>query len=455
MSTTAAAPFDWAGVVDYAKRSYAEPPKTQYELPGVNVENHCGVPVACVPLWHAVVTATLKLPKGDKKALQNAQSRLSAALTELEAIYPLNPGGILTQVAYGLSYFKDFIPAKVTDKLMPRAIENGKPGAWALIDSIRFPKDPADLVLEQNDISFHFKCDYAEHINEVIGALFQPGARTLNGIPVQKVYVGDLFNVTSIRRGFAGHGMPRAMATQLGIPGADKIPAGSMLFMGFTSSHVHGLAQGTLPSFETLPGYTDQTPDSYFAGGTAMHLSHIGIDLAGWYGLNHKDRLHRVFDPRRKETEEVLSPSQAPDTVTFKNELEGDAKNFGLVGHNAQMQFLSRLDKDTTTAYGDRLPKGTVIFLRQDFNTVDNPFEFNTEGPVSSLPHPGVHFVGFAASAQLFQKIREQMDSVDLQKKYHMPDENTGFTKFLVTTHRQNYLEPSRLHRSFPLAELI
>jgi len=45
------------------------------------------------------------------------------------------------------------------------------------------------------------------------------------------------------------------------------------------------------------------------------------------------------------------------------------------------------------------------------------------------------------------------MDGVDLQKKYDLPNENTGFTKFLTTTHRQNYLEPPRSHRSFPLAE--
>ncbi|MEO6830334.1 MAG: hypothetical protein ABI164_11040, partial [Acidobacteriaceae bacterium] len=237
--------FDWAGVVDYARRSYSEPPKTQYELPGVNVENHMDVPVACVPLWHSVVTARLNLQKGDKEALRRAQKRLSAALAEIESIYPLNPGGILTQVAYGLSYFTEFIPAAVTEKLMPRALEDGKPVAWALIDSIRFPKDPESLVLEQNDISFHFKSDFNENINDVMRALFQPGQHTLNGIPGESVYVGDLFNVTSIRRGFAGRGMPRKMATRLRIPGADKIPPGAMLFMGFTSSHVHGLAQGT------------------------------------------------------------------------------------------------------------------------------------------------------------------------------------------------------------------
>ena len=449
-----AAAFDWAGVVDYAKRSYSEPPKTQYELPGVNVENHVDVPVACVPLWHSVVTARLNLQKGDAEALRQGQKRLSAALEEIERIYPLQPGGILIQVAYGLPYFKEFISAAVTDKMMPRALENGKPGDWAVIDAIRFPKDPADLVLEQNDISFHFKSDYNEHLSDVMRALFQPGTRTLNGIPVKSVYVGDLFTVTSIRRGFAGRGMPRTMATRLGIPGADKIPAGAMLFMGFTSSHVHGLAQGTLPSFETIPGYTDQTPESYFANGTMMHLSHIAIDLEGWYGLEHKGRLQRMFHARRTEGPEVLSPSQAPETTTFKEQMEEDAKQHGLIGHNAQMQFLTRLDKDTVTVYGDRLPKGTVLFLRQDFDTVENPFEFNAGAPVSPAPRPGVHFIGFCPSAQLFEKVRKEMDSVEMQKKYNLPDENTGFTKFLVTTHRQNYLEPSRSHRSFPLAEL-
>jgi hypothetical protein len=447
--------FNWAGVVDYAKRHDAAKPKTQYELPGVTVEDHLGVPVVVVPLWHAVVTARLTVPQGNSKALKRAQERLERALAEIEGIYPLNPSGLFIQVAYGLPYFRNYLPTSLTDKFMPRALENGKPGAWALIDAIKFPKDPATLVLEYNDISFHFKSDYNEHISDVIQALFYPGTQVLNGIPVEGVYVGDLFNVTSVRRGFAGRGMPRIMAQRLRIPGADKIPEGAMLFMGFTSSHLHGLAQGNLPSFETIPGYTDQTPESYFAHGTIMHLSHIVIDLEGWYSLNHKGRLHRMFNPRRTEGPENLSPSQAPETSTFKEQLEEDAKTTGILGHNAQMQFLSRVDKDTMTAYGEKIPKGTVIFLRQDFDTVENPFEFNSDGPVNPTPVPGVHFIGFAPSAQLFEKMRKEMDSVDLQRKYNLPDENTGFTKFLVTTHRQNYLEPPRAHRAFPLAELI
>ncbi|MGH9359139.1 MAG: DUF7405 family protein [Terriglobia bacterium] len=451
MTTT----IDWAGVVNYAKRFDAAPPRTQYELPGVTVEDHLGAPVAVVPLWHAVVTVRLHLPKGDQHALKKAQKRFEKALEEIESVYPLNPSGIFAQIAYSLSYFRDYIPANVTDKYMPRALDNGKRGDWALIDAIKFPKDPATLILEHNDVSFHFKSDYNEHISDVIRALFHPGVHFLNGIPVENVYVGDLFNVTSIRRGFAGRGMPRAIAKRMRIPGADKIPAGAMLFMGFTSSHVHGLAQGNLPSFETLPGYTDQTPASYFAHGTIMHLSHIAIDLEGWYSLDHKDRLHRMFNPRRAEGPEVLSPSQAPETSTFKEQLEADVKQYGVAGHNAQMQFLSRLERETTTVYGEKLPKGTVIFLRQDFDTVENPFEFDANGPVSPTAIPGVHFIGFSPSAQLFEKMRKEMDGVELQKKHNLPNENTGFTKFLITTHRQNYLEPPRSHRSFPLAELI
>ena len=228
-----------------------------------------------------------------------------------------------------------------------------------------------------------------------------------------------------------------------------------MLFMGFTSSHVHGLAAGNLPSFETLPGYTDATPDSYFAHGTAMHVSHIAIDLQRWYGFSPKERLQRTFHPRRTETDEVLSPDQAPSTSTFKEQRDADAVTHKLVGHNEQMQSSSRVEQDTTTAYGQKLEKGTVFFLRQDFDTVENPFGFWVDGTVSTEPRAGVHFIGFGPSAQHFERMRKEMDSQDLKAQHDPAEENLGFTKMLTTTHRQNYLLPPRAHRSFPLAELL
>jgi hypothetical protein len=82
-----------------------------------------------------------------------------------------------------------------------------------------------------------------------------------------------------------------------------------MLFMGFTSSHVHGLAAGNLPGFETLPGYTDAKIDGYFAGGTAMHLSHIAINLNQWNAMGPKGRLHRMFHPRHTEERRPAGPA--------------------------------------------------------------------------------------------------------------------------------------------------
>ena len=448
--------FDWSSVVNYARRYQIPIPKTQYELPGVTQEVHLGVPVAVPPIWHAVVTARLSFAP-DKVLLKRAQGRLSEALEEIESIYPVTPAGLFTQVAYGLGYFNRYIGRDLSEQHMPKAAmyEDHRPGRWAVIDSIKFPKDPANVMLEQNDICFHFKSDFKEHIDEAINALFYAGNRILNGIPIEQTYVGDLFVLTSIRRGFLGRSMPKKIALLHRIPGCDKIPDGAMLFMGFTSSHVHGLAQGNLSSFETIPGYTDATPDSYFAHGTVMHLSHIVIHLEQWYRFNYTERLHRMFNPRRTETGGNLSPSQAPETTTYEAELEQDAARHKLIGHNGQMQFISRLDKEITTVYGEKVPKGTVIFLRQDFDTIENPFEFWSDGAVDPLPKAGVHFIGMAPSAQLFEKMRLQMDSVELQQKYNLPDENVGFTKMLVTTHRQNYMLPPRAHRSFPLAELL
>lgn len=446
--------FDWSGVVDYSKRKEVELPKTQYELPGVTQEDHQGVPVAVVPLWHAIVTCRFSFPAEDRDTLRAVQARLEEGLNKIERIYPVDPSGILIQVAYGLDYFRNRIPGSITDELFPRSTMAGSEGEWAIIDSIVYPHDNPDCVLESNDVVFHFKSDYRDHIERVIQALFESEDALLNGIPTEGVFVGDVMDVTTTRRGFAGHGMPAVMGKKLGIPGAEHVPAGSMLFMGFTSSHVDGLAAGNIPSFETLPGYTDVTPDGYFAGGTHAHLSHIGIDLEKWYRLTHADRRARVFNPRRTEGEEVLSPSQAPDTVTFEEELAQDAET-GVVGHNAQMQPVSRLHEETTTAYGEKLPRGTVIFLRQDFNTVENPFGAAAHLQVSDTPRAGVHFIGFGPSAQFYEKMRLEMDSVHHQEKYQLKDDSIGFTGFLDTTHRQNLLLPPRAHRALPLAELI
>lgn len=66
-----------------------------------------------------------------------------------------------------------------------------------------------------------------------------------------------------------------------------------------------------------------------------------------------------------------------------------------------------------------------------------------------------MHFIGFGPSAQHYARMRQEMDSPDLKARHNLAEDNLGFTKMLVTTHRQNYLLPPRSHRSFPLAELL
>lgn len=85
-----------------------------------------------------------------------------------------------------------------------------------------------------------------------------------------------------------------------------------MLFMGFTSTGTDTVAMDNAPSFETLPGCTDQMPDSYFANGAAMHLSRTAIDLEGWYALAPKERPRRMYHARNTDDPDALTHSPVP-----------------------------------------------------------------------------------------------------------------------------------------------
>jgi hypothetical protein len=462
----------WADVVDYARRHDVDVPKTQYELPGLTAEYHPGgMPVVVPPLWHAVVTARLSFPAGDHAALRHAQERLAAALAAVERVYPLTPGGLFIQVAYGLPYFRERIPAHITSAYMPRSTMPGTERQWAVTDSIRFPKDAPDLALERNDLAFHFLSDYRSHVEEAIAALFQPGEHALNGIPVAGTQMDDLLAVTTIRRGFVGRDLPRLLGERAGIPGAEQIPAGAMLFMGFTSTGADTVAFGNAPSFETIPGFTDQTPESYFAHGAAMHLSRTAIDLQAWYAQSPTERLHRMYHARNEDDPADLTHTSAPFPVpdeffmrarrltSIEEAVEQlrdyDAERLGVLGHGVQLHDRGRLLRSVTSRHGERLPAGTVYFLREDFSTIENPFSYSTDDEILPTARAGLHFVGFGPSSQHFEQMRLLMDGVDLQRRHNLKEENVALAIFLLTTHRQNYLLPPRAHRSMPLAELL
>jgi hypothetical protein len=96
-----------------------------------------------------------------------------------------------------------------------------------------------------------------------------------------------------------------------------------------------------------------------------------------------------------------------------------------------------------------------VYFLRQDFNTIENPFSFSVDDEISQTPYAGLHFIGFGPSSQHYNRMRHLMDSAELHERHDLPKSNVALAGFTTTTHRQNFLLPPRAHRALPLVELL
>jgi hypothetical protein len=428
-------------------------PQEQHVLGGLEVVVDNGVEVIVPPLHHEVVTA--KLLVGETAgALSEAQSALEGALRRLESRYALTPAGLGVTVAWGEPYFDRYVPRQA-ERHLPvdvRATKADGEVVRALEKAIRFPSDPPDTVLEENDVAVLLRSDALDNIVDGARSLFEE----LDG----------LFAVTSIRKGFVGGGfdgsksLPKRMATAAGVPGADLIPDMAELYLGFTSTQKAGLGPPRIANFETL-GYVDVGPSAYFANGTSMHLSHLYENLEAWYlNFDHQERVDTTFRPGLEVKRTTLTVPQQPDDVQTAPEVAHDYRRTLRIGHSGSIQTASRLQHAVRGADGTTYLKGTAIPQRADFNTLDNPF-FWTAHPerdrYTERPAAGLHFVVFNPSSDDFKRNRLAMDGV-------LPDGTTlrfpplsrgqGFNSVLATTHRQNFLVPPRRHRSFPLAEL-
>jgi hypothetical protein len=446
----ATAALGGAGIYELVDRLGSAPARPVAEPAGMPVEQHLldlrtthseGVEVIVPPLHSEIVTATLDV--GD---LRDAQRRLEDVLRRLDAAQPLTAAGLGVTVAWGIPYFEKHVAAQAKTHL-PHDRRAGKP---VLLPTRRFPSDPRTTILETNDVAVLLRSDRAEHIESARKQIF--------GLP--------FFTVTSIRRGFAGGGfdggqsLPKKMAVAAGVPGADLIPDGSELFLGFTSTQKAGLGPGKIANHETL-GYVD-LGSGYFHGGTHMHLSHISEDLEAWYlNFDFDERVLTAFRPGMTGVKQgAQTVPQGPAQVSPETELVRQFRQTGRFGHSASIQATSRLLQDTIGADGTRYPKGTAIPQRADFNTLDNPFAFSVDPKrdgVSREPMAGVHFVVFNPSGDDFERNRLAMDGVlPGRRKLSVPPRarSQGFNSVLTTTHRQNFLVPPRRHRSFPLAEL-
>ena len=474
------------------------------------------VEVDVPPLYHEVLTASLDIER-NKTDLLRAQYELENTLKKLQRGFGEDWGaanGLGLVVAWGLPYFFNFMEplANLSDEYIPIDLYatkayNGR--TLALLEAVRFPGDPLDLIIENNDVAMVLVSDHSENIARGRTALVNTG----------------LFSFTSIRKGFLGSNafksetqpsLVKQLATRAGVLGADKIPDNSELFMGFTSTIENSIGIGRIDNFESL-GLTNQTPKSYFAHGTVMHLSHITEDLDLWYNKyfpNFVQRVQRMHGPARGSkalnvpegtvtidtggsqeegsATQLLSASSSSPFVASSSVIQSQVEKFGVAGHSAAMQPVSRLPEDITDPYGTTYKKGQAIPLRVDFNTLDNPFYYSSRPSVDGMQlenAAGVHFVVFVPTSDYFHRVRlaqdgrynlvapyakpgkggtavaYDFDNPDYRKGTNVLAQNgvplgalslgMGINIVSTTTHRQNFLVPPTEHRSFPLAELL
>ena len=449
-----------SGVYELVDRLASSPRRTpvknllpeQHVLEGVRTVQSDGVAVVVPPLHHQVVTATLRVEE-TPAALRAARDELERRLGGLDADYEPTPAGLGVTVAWGLPYFRRFVPGQARGYLPVdhRASRAQGKTVSALLDARRFPSDPAETILESNDVAILLRSDVLEHIQDAADRLFGKD---------------DLFRTTSIRKGFAGGGfeggqsLPQKMAVAAGVPGADLIPEGSELFLGFTSTQKAGLGPPRIANLETL-GYSDGGANGYFVHGTHMHLSHIVEDLEAWYvNFTFAERAATVFRPGLEVAPGKQTVPQLPEHVATVESNVRDYDTGGQIGHSAAIQTVSRLQADVVGKDGTRYEKGTAIPHRADFNTLDNPFFWSADplkDGMSDQPKAGVHFVVFNPTSDDFDRGRLAMDGVlpgGKRLAFSPGSRGQGFNAVLTTTHRQNFLVPPRRHRSFPLAEL-
>jgi hypothetical protein len=431
-------------------RPVGKRPREQHLLRHSKVVRHEGVEVLVPPLHHRVVTARLRVDP-TKGAMRDARGALDDVLAQLDALDAASPLGLSVTVAWGLPYFRRFVPGQTRRELpIDRRASSRSRRVHVLEHARRFPSDPPDTILEHNDLAVLLRSDDLDLVDEA--------QQRLSGDLV------DMLAVTSVRTGVVGGGfggaesLPNQIATAANVQGAELMPPTAELFLGFTSTVRASLGPRKIANFETL-GYADLR-NAYFVGGTHMHLSHINEDLLKWYlDFDHRERGEAMFRPGLRLQPTRQTVRQSRQDVETVSALRHDYKRYRRIGHAGAIQSASRLDRDVVSHDGTVYRKGTAVPQRADFNTIDNPFAWSS-APVrdrmSATPRAGVHFVVFNPTSDDFRRVRLAMDGIlpdgtRLAFRSRFPE---GLNSVLQTTHRQNFLVPPRPHRSFPLSEL-
>ena len=207
----------------YAADTVVRRLQEQYLVERIEVVVDNGVTVAIPPIYNDVFTAKLKSGVNwTPAALKAAKARVENALLTVEKPYAATAAGLTMVIGWGLPYFRAFTPGLMNTYLP--AIPNTSPKQYAVLDAIRFPSDPNDLVLEDNHVMFKFRSDSQSIVQGAERALFEN--------PSSGAYIGDLFDLTSKRIGFLGRGFNQSLRSEPG-PEAKSVLAHRHPMPGF------------------------------------------------------------------------------------------------------------------------------------------------------------------------------------------------------------------------------
>jgi hypothetical protein len=428
-----------------------------------------GVTFALPPVHTAFLTAQLL-----RRPIRADQAELARALAALEVAYPWSAAGLFTFVSYGVPYFNRLNPAVVAANV-PHLLSNRTRSV--LQEAVASPTDVVagngiskarfnvPVQIEHNDLLFTLRSDNAANVQDAVN--FLAGSNSLRGTPVRSPAFSGLLRFTSSRAMFVQQGLPRSMAQQNNLPFAPFIQPESPMWMGFLDQQTNAAGPAAICTFagNASAKMTTSTAGQYFDNGSIQHLSHNIIDMLQWFDMDtptsppdddgvFTERVQYMYhapqidNGNADQFTDGGGPAILPNDNRGPNYAAQTAQGIGTNVDPTTGQGEHRVGHLSTLQRSSRAADGTPIHMRMDgpgFDNLDVPDGSN---------QPKLQFTIFVPTSDFFQNMRSNQASLDLQKKFNVPDDDNGLERFITATRRQNYLIPPRRHRAFPLVDI-
>jgi hypothetical protein len=428
------------------------------------------------------------------------QQRLSGALHRLEEHFPFSPQGLFSLVAYGLPYFRR-LPQPLVASHMPRLLSNTS--RFALEEAVPSPTDVVGGLVGGPNAIFpnvtkdRFNVDVRIESNDLLVTLRSDSIRNIvEGFGFLEEILDQLVRFQTPRLIFQQPGLTRKVADANNLEYAVRINPISPMWMGFYDQQVDAAAAAQTVTFEgsSVAKLTTATAADYFANGSIQIFDHNILDLYQFYatpkqdprhpdGEDYPERIMYMFRgnqigtpnglPAQPNPNDPFTNGGGPSAVVNKFQGANDAfldaqDQFGKFSSGApanQQQGstftgLGRLGHEQALQRSSRATDGTPIHIRMDgagFDGMDVP-SFQVFPGGATIPagsnQPKLQFSAFVPTAEFFRVMRANSAAQDLQKQFNVDPDDNGLERFMTATRRQNFLIPSRRHRSFPLLEL-